>query len=1077
MSSRLPYKFLLMLLIFAVILIVPYSLITYSNSSKMIEGIDKVEPLNSEQRAIHNRYIEDLTENLIALSFYIFIIAFILSLFFSRKFLVPVKQLHGAAQSIKEGKLDIKLDIFTGDEFAEVSKAFNEMALALRQKNTELMRKDLYVSMMKDPIWVADDDNFIVDINPAFTELFGYDRDEVVGSSLFDFLDEESDKIMRTQLRERGKGESATYEVSIISKKKGLIPVLISGAPLVEGDEVVGKIGIIKDFRAEKALREALRDEMDFTEAIMQSMSDALLVIDKDYKVVKANMAAVAHAGRDIVGQHCYEVLHSRTERCYIHGEVCPSMTVFETGKSFKTVHTHVMGGTKVFHDITAYPIKDRHGDIKYSVEVLRDVTDSKKLDDEIAQKNRELTLLNSISKILSQSLKAEDIFENIFHKVTAFTGMDGGGIYLIDNMGKTLESKYSRGLSEDFMRTAGMVRMGEDLPGRVALTGQTIIINDISQAEAAGGSMLKHSGIRGYTCAPIRGKEKMLGVFYMFSLEPHAFTLEEERILDSISEMMGIALENIRLYEKMRYLYEHQRLRREEEQKNLLGLTSMLSATLDIKSVLEGSLSLVKESGRADFVWLLEADDSGNMRVKAASEEGVSDSAVVYGNDLKTIESLAIESREPVMHSSLDNKAKYYFAEGVKIYNTACSIPLYVGDKVLGALSLYYKTLKEIKDEYIHFLSTIGSILAVAMERARLYDDVIMERGMAATILEGIADGVMTVDMFGTVISMNRAAEEIIGILPRSGVGLNWRDVFDYSEENEELQIKMKSSLKEATKGVLASREADLVTMNGSRIPLMFKSASVRDNHGEIIGVTYVLRDLSREKQLDMLKTEFVKAVSHEFRTPLASMVGMAEMVLDEDVRGNKAKEYLHGILSEGARLSALVSDVLDVARIESGKEIFTETEIDFAALVKNVEESFETVIKNKKIKFSTDVSKIKGYRGDEEKLKHMLRNIVDNSLTYSDSGKHVTLSVHKDREKVKIMVRDEGWGIPEEDLGHVGEKFYRGVYSVRTTGTGLGLAISRDIVKMHGGKFHIDSKLGKGATVTVELPFRRKV
>ncbi|NIQ17561.1 MAG: PAS domain-containing protein, partial [Candidatus Aenigmarchaeota archaeon] len=204
------------------ILIVPYSMITYSNSTKMIEGIDNVEPLNSEQRAIHERYMEDLTENLIALSFYIFIIAFILSLFFSRKFLVPVKQLHGAAQSIKEGKLDIKLDIFMGDEFAEVSKAFNEMAFALRQKNTELMRKDLYVSMMKDPIWVIDEDNIIVDINPAFTELFGYDRDEVEGSSIFDFLDEESDKIMRAQLRERGRGESSTYEVSIISKKKGL---------------------------------------------------------------------------------------------------------------------------------------------------------------------------------------------------------------------------------------------------------------------------------------------------------------------------------------------------------------------------------------------------------------------------------------------------------------------------------------------------------------------------------------------------------------------------------------------------------------------------------------------------------------------------------------------------------------------------------------------------------------------------------------------------------------------------------------------------------------------------------------
>jgi PAS domain S-box-containing protein len=329
---------------------------------------------------------------------------------------------------------------------------------------------------------------------------------------------------------------------------------------------------------------------------------------------------------------------------------------------------------------------------------------------------------------------------------------------------------------------------------------------------------------------------------------------------------------------------------------------------------------------------------------------------------------------------------------------------------------------------------------------------------------------------MYGAVISMNRAAEEIIGIVPRGAVGIKWQDVFNYSDDNDELQRRMKTSFDEATRGILATREADLVTMSGSRIPLMFKSAPVRDTRGDIIGVTYVLRDLSREKQLDMLKTEFVKAVSHEFRTPLATMVGMAEMVLDEDVTGDKAKEYLKAILSEGERLSALVSDVLDVARIESGKEIFTESEIDFESLLKSVKDSFEPVIKKKKMKFRAEVEPgIKRYGGDEAKLKQMLSIIVDNALTYSDDGKNVSVAVHKHGDMIRIVVRDEGWGIPEEDLRHAGEKFYRGVHSVKTTGTGLGLAISKDIAKMHGGSINIESKPGKGTSVTVELPFRR--
>jgi PAS domain S-box-containing protein len=1075
-ASRLPYKFLLLLLLFSVVLIVPYSLVTYHDSTRMLDRIEDIAPLSIEQRNVHEKYVDDLTENFVSMSFYIFIIAFILSLFFSRKFIVPVKKLHRAAQSIKEGDFDVRLDVTTGDELAEVARAFNEMTETLKKKTTELMRKELYVSTMNDPLWVANEDNFIVDINPAFTELFGYERDEVVGSSVFDFLDEESDRVMREQIRERGRGESSTYEISIISKNEGLVPVLVSGAPIIEEGEVIGKIGIIKDFRREKALRDALRDEMDFTEAIMQSMSDSLLVIDKDFRIVKANMAAIAHAGRDIVGEYCHEVLHSRSERCYIHGEVCPAMTVFQTGRSFKTVHTHVESGVTVFHDTTAYPIRDRYGEVRFVVEVLRDVTEGKKLDNEIAQKNKELIALNSISRILSQSLRAEDIFNNILDKVTELTGMDGGGIYLMDELGKNLEYKYHRGLSDDFMRSVGRIKLGEGMPGKVALTGQSIVVPDISKSETVG-KVLRHSGIKGYACTPVKGKEKMLGVFYIFSFEPHVFTPEEERILNSVGEMMGLALENIRLYEKMRDLYEHQRMSREEQQKNLLSLTSMLSATLDMKSVLEACLTFVKDWSMADFVWLLETDEAGHLHVMAASEAGISDEATVYQSGLNTIEQAAIGSREPVVYSMLDTSAGYHIAEGMKQYNTACAIPIHIGEKTLGALTLYFKMLREVREEDIHFFRTVASILAVAMERAKLYEDVIMERGMASTILEGIADGVMTVNMYGTVISMNKAAEEVIGILPRSAVAMKRDDVFSYSEENEKLQTEMAKSFDEATKGTLSTREADLVDISGRRLPLMFKSAPVRDNRGDIGGVVYVLRDMSREKQLDMLKTEFVKAVSHEFRTPLASIVGMAEMVLEEDVTGEKAREYLGAILSESDRLSALVSDVLDVARIESGKEIYTETVIDFNEFVRSVEEAFEPVIRKKKIKFFTEVDEAaEGYRGDEEKLKHMLRNIVDNALTYSDSGKKVHVGVHKYGETVKIVVKDEGWGIQEEDLRHAGEKFYRGAHAVDTTGTGLGLSIAREIVKMHGGSLDIESKPGEGTTVTVELPSRRK-
>ena len=373
--------------------------------------------------------------------------------------------------------------------------------------------------------------------------------------------------------------------------------------------------------------------------------------------------------------------------------------------------------------------------------------------------------------------------------------------------------------------------------------------------------------------------------------------------------------------------------------------------------------------------------------------------------------------------------------------------------------------------------MRTVSNILAVALERERLYEDVIIERELASTILDGIADGVMTVDPEGNVISMNRAAEEIVGMLPRSAVGIRRNDVLNYSEENVALQRKMRECFDEALRGEQGEGEADLVDMKGRRLPLMFRSAPVRDNRGDIVGVVYVLRDLGREKELDMLRGEFVKAVSHEFRTPLSTIVGMAEMIIDGEVKGEKVTEYMEAILSEGSRLTDLVTDVLNLQRMESGKEVFREAEVDFKALLLDTKEFFKPVIAKKEIMYSSKPGKAaRKFYGDVERLKHLLRSLVDNALTYCDQGTRVEVSFTQRGEKVHLKVMDEGWGIPKDELKHVSEKFYRGSHVLKEKGTGLGLSICGEIVKMHGGRIMLDSEQGRGTTVTVELPIRRK-
>ena len=1076
LTTRLPYKFLLLFLAFAVVLIVPFSIFTYLDADKLINDMDSIRPLNAEQKAVYTKFTDNMIDNIIAYSFYIFVIAFILSMFFSHSLLVSVKELYRGARSLRDGKLDIKLNVTTGDELGEVISAFNDMSEALRKKTNELLRKDHYVSAMLDPLWVVDDDNIVIDVNPAFTELFGYEREDVVGYLVFDFLDEYGERVMRRRLFERDEGLSSSYEVSIISKTEGLIPVLISGSPIIEEGDVIGKIGIIKDFREQLALREALKEEKEKADAIMDSMADQLLVIDRDYKVIRANVAVRANIGRDVRGERCHDAMHGREESCFLRGDECPVKMAFESGKSFSTIHEKGVGVSKSFHEVVAYPLKDKYGDVKNAVEIIRDVTERKKFEDEIELRNRELTTLNSISRILSQSLRAEDISSKVLDKVVGLVNMDGGAIYFLDDLGRNLKCRFHRGLTEEFLNSISRMKVGDDIPGKVALGGQIFLSPDISRDHRAAKSLLKHSGIKGFACIPIKGKEKLLGVFVIFSFGQHIFNDKEEKSLKSISEMMGIAFENIGLYEKMRGMFEHNRRRRVEEQKNILSLSSKLATTLDMKNVLVSSLSLLKEACKADFAWILEEDEDGSLLLKSTSGHDESEGELIYKAGTNSIERYIIDKKEPMCFPNISAESKFILSDRLAEYVNVCCLPLTIGGKSIGAIAFYYRSQRVTTEEEIFFLQTVGSVLAVALERARLYENVMLQRGMSDTILESIADGVVTVNTGGRIISVNDAAGDIVGIPALTVTGSTISGLFGSSKENVGFGLKMEECFKRALKGELMSAESDFVSADGRRLPIKFRGAPVRDNAGNIAGVVYVLRDLSGEVELDIMKMDFVKSVSHEFRTPLTAIVGMTEMVLEEEVEGPRAMGYLKTILSEGKRLSDMVSDVLDVARIESGKEVFRESAIDFNSLVRYVKETFASRIERKEIVFSFSVDgDIIGYMGDEDKLKQLLRNLVDNSLTYSDKGCTVGLEVSRKEDVVRLQIKDNGWGMEDEDLAHVGEKFYRSKSTAGAKGTGLGFSLCKGIAQMHGGHMEVQSNKGGGTTVIVELPMRR--
>lgn len=1073
LTGRLSFKLVLMFVALFALLILPFSAVLYYDSIKMVETMDSAEPLTPDQRAAFVKSSDAMMDNMIFMSFYVFFLAYVLALFFSKKLFDPVKQLYNAVLALKEGRYDVRLDIHADDDMGEMSRAFNDVAADIRKKNTELLKAKNYIWAMSDPVWVVDDDNVVTDINPAFTNLFGYSREEAVGSLVFDFMDEESEKMLIKMLYERDSLECCTYELTFISKKEGRIPVVIKSGQ-IEG----GRICVIRDYRAEAALRDSLNGERLNNAAVMDSITDPMYVIDREYKIERTNTAARMYHGRDVAGEKCHEVFHGKNERCYLHGEECPARSVFDSGSAFNVVHEHEReGGKRAFHEVHSFPVKDRSGAVRQVITYMRDVTDRRKFEDEIELKNRELTALNSISMLLSRSLKSTEVFSEVMGKIVEVFGLDGGGMYFLDEMGRNLVCRFHRGLSEEFVKSSGRIMIGEDMPGRVALNGSPIISADISRDRRAEKSSLRHSGVKAYACVPIKGKEKMLGVFFLLGFSAREFKPEEERILNSISEMMGISFENANLYEKLRELYEHHRRRRKDEQKSLLQLSSMLATTLDMDNVLSSCLSLIMESLRADYAWLLLFGDSGDLALKTATDESqIKPGAVMYAQGVSSPEQYCVQKREPLTVPDLNAEQRFRLHPAVAGYRSSCSIPVYIGDKNLGAFTVFYKAFKkEPGDEEIHFLQTVSSVLAVSLERGRLYENIIIQRGMAEAILQGITDGVITVDTAQNIISMNGAAERISGARAGKSVGLPLGAIFD-SLDNTEFRLRLLEGLERASKGDVATTETSLVSAEGRRLSVVFRCAPVMDDKGNIAGVVVVIRDLSAEREVDAMKTDFVRSVSHEFRTPLTAIVGMTEMVLDTDVHGARAREYLDTVLSEANRLSEMVSDVLDVARMQIGKEIPADEAVDFKAMLRELKDELESSIQKKSVKYSALVNgESEGFRGDYSRLKQMMENLIENALKYSDQGASVDVRITREGDSIVIAVRDTGWGIDADDLQHVGEKFFRGAHGKRTKGTGLGLAICGEIAKLHGGGMKIQSVKGGGTRIAVELPFRR--
>ncbi len=362
---------------------------------------------------------------------------------------------------------------------------------------------------------------------------------------------------------------------------------------------------------------------------------------------------------------------------------------------------------------------------------------------------------------------------------------------------------------------------------------------------------------------------------------------------------------------------------------------------------------------------------------------------------------------------------------------------------------------------------------IARVLRDARLIQSALEQQKIFENTFQRSGDAILVTDMAARTLMWNRSAEELFQWTAEEMRGRDARVLVREGGMGEWRRTTARLRRLGALRGIeTACRRKD-----GATVPVEITGAMLLGDGGAPFGAVLSYRDITARKAVEKMKTEFVALVSHELRTPLTAIRGFAETIFDywDEITPEQRRQYLKVVLDESKRLSEMVTDFLDITRLEAGGLEMSRVEVDTAALFEKAARLFKE--HPSRPRFSRRVAPGAEFvEGDPEQLYRLLVNLVGNAVKYTPPGGTVALAAETDGPDVVLSVADSGPGIAPGDREKLFQKFFRAGDEVarKTQGTGLGLAICRGIADAHQGRIWAESEPGRGAAFKVSLPRR---
>ncbi|HEY4689347.1 MAG TPA: ATP-binding protein [Anaerolineae bacterium] len=485
-----------------------------------------------------------------------------------------------------------------------------------------------------------------------------------------------------------------------------------------------------------------------------------------------------------------------------------------------------------------------------------------------------------------------------------------------------------------------------------------------------------------------------------------------------------------------------------------LYSIAKTITALLDVDEILAQVVSAAVNLTRADEGSLLLVDaDTGELYLRASKNLN---EAAAHNLRIKIEDTLmgrVIQTGRPVMLGG-DDLVKVRTAFLVK---AILNVPMLVADRAIGVLSVDNQhSNRSFSEHDVHLLSTLADYAAIAIENARLYWAAESERKKLDTILRDTQDAVIVTDAELRLLLANKAARAVFQ-LEESAIGAPLASVIG----NPALLDLFDQSKRRGR-----TWRAEISLSDGS---------TLQGQLSELSGVGYgaVFQDISRLKELDRVKSEFISIVSHDLRTPLTTIRGYVELLARVGPLNEMQQDFVRRIERGTSNIVDLITDLLDVNRIEAGLDWEMES-VDVSRVVTEAVESMQAELDAQQHTLVVDAPPLSPIWGNGRRLAQVVTNLISNAIKYTPGTGRIEVRLQDDGNFVLLTVRDSGIGIAPDDQPRIFDKFYR-VESDATeaiVGTGLGLSIVKTIVERHKGRVWVDSELGRGSTFTVLLP-----